>query len=99
MSFGRRMMDQSSDAQYARQRARIAVGFRRDHISTCRIKKIEGPWASAADCLHAGLRKPKMSDLALGYEVPHRPGDLLDRDVAVAPVLIEEIDVVRCRAA
>jgi len=36
-----------------------------------------------------------MPDLALGDEVAHRPRDLLDRDIAVDPVLIEEIDVVR----
>src|SRR5271165_1531356 len=49
----------------------------------------------AADGLHAGLRKPKKSYLALGDEVANGPGNLLDRDVAVDPVLIEEIDVVR----
>ena len=48
----------------------------------------------ATDRLRSGFRQAEMLDLALGDQLAHRPGDVLDRHVAIDPVLIEEVDPV-----
>ena len=48
----------------------------------------------AADGLRARLRQAEVTDLALGYQLAHCPGDVLDGDVGVDAVLVEQVDPV-----
>ena len=47
-----------------------------------------------ADRIRAGLREPKMPDLALSDEVADGPGHVFDRHLRIDSVLVEQVDVV-----
>ena len=47
---------------------------------------------SAAKRLDAGLRHSEMLHLALRDEILDGPGDLLDRNVRIDPMLVDEVD-------
>src|SRR3546814_5619336 len=52
----------------------------------------------AADGLRTGLGQPEVPNLALGDEVFHRAGHVLDRHVGIDAVLVEQVDDVGAQA-
>ncbi len=65
-------------------------------------------WSAATGCtawgvgaperLDASLREAEVPDLALGDQLLHRPGDILDRHVRVDAVLVVQVDGVDAQA-
>ena len=93
-----RRVGHEADAQLAQQRQQLGLHVARPQrvLGLQRGDRVHG--VRAADGVHSGLGQSDVADLALAYQVGHRPDGVLDRGVRVDPVLVVQVDVVSAEA-